>query len=249
MLTHTNIDRRDSVVVSKAPFTYESTMTIENSVLPAGSFIAVKVYVEESYKVPFRFHSIQTDGKVWLCDSTGKLACYWQTYEGTAEIAEGDRPFVSSLLYKENGVVAGFISCTHTVVSLIRHIVESNTEALLLPSNAFILIPQCHTAMISGCCRSFAIINQKGTEYKTKDVYITGNTNDMIHIDDNTISISNSPATISSRAPVNTVCSVVVGGTAYDVSDKSIIIKAAMLSNLRVVKEEGTIRLIGVLNA
>lgn len=259
MLTHTNIDRRDSVVVSKAPFTYESTLEINGAVLPAGSFVAVRVYVESGYRMPFRFHSVQPDGKVWLCDSDGQLVCYWQTYEGTEEIASTDSPYVSSLLFKANGVIAGFISCTHTVVSLIRNIVETTFEPLHLPANTFVLIPQCHVSMIEGCGRAFGIGSQDDeTVYTTSDIYISGGTNEMIILSGGTNSIqvnmTNDSERILEMAVPNGICNIALkddDGTkaTVDVIGKSIIIKAQPESNLRVVKEDGTIRFIGVLNA
>ena len=268
MLTHSNIDRRDSVVVSKAPFTYESTLTINGSVLPAGSFIAVSMYVQETDRVPFRLHSIHTDGKVWFCDATGKLTCYWQTYEETAEIDSADRPYVSSLLYNSNGVVSGLISCTHTVISLIRQVIEGNIENVYLPADAFVLIPQCHVATIAGAGRSFGISSQDDeTVYTTSNINIVGATtsyqDEDVADDDQkgfiivngtdqvslTVNICNQPEKIVKLAPVNRICYVVVSGNTHNVIEKSIIIKSDTLSNLRVVKANGTLRFIGVLNA
>lgn len=255
MLTHTNIDRRDSVVVSKAPFTYESTLELNGAILPAGSFVAIKVYVENGFRMPFRFHSIQPDGKLWLCDADGQLVCYWQTYEGTEEIASADRPYISSLLLKSDGVIAGFISCTHTVVSLIRNIVETTLEPLPLPVVAFVLIPQCHVAMIEGCGRSFGIGSQdQPTVYTTSDLYLSGGTNEMIILggtESIQVNVTNDSAQILAIAVPNGICNIKVDSElkAVDVIGKSLIIKAQPESNLRVVKEDGTLRFIGVLNA
>ena len=83
MLTHSNIDRRDSAVVSKAPFTYDSTLVLDTQDVPSGCVLSVKVYVEEAYRVPYRIHSIEQDGKVWFCDSAGKKAVYWQVFGST----------------------------------------------------------------------------------------------------------------------------------------------------------------------
>lgn len=259
MLQSFNIDRADSVSVSKAPFTYESTMMLGGSVIPAGSFVALKVYVDETYKVPFRLHSIDTDGRVWFCDANGAKAAYWKTYEGTYEITSADRPFISSLLYNQYGVIAGFISCTHTVLSLIRNIVESNIETVFLPDNAFVLIPQCHTAMIKGCCKAIGIGSQDDeTVYTTSDINITGSTNavqvERVVLREQTdesirISLSNSEDTLHKLAPDNGICVAIVGGGTYCCADSSIIIKSKALSNLRAVKQDNSIILRGVLNA
>jgi hypothetical protein len=255
MLSHSNIDRRDAVVVSKAPFTYESTLRFSDIYLPSGSFLSIKIYVEETYVVPFRLHSIQQDGKVWFCDATGKQAVYWQTYEET-ETKNGAQ-FISSLLYNTNGVVAGIIACLPVVVASVRNIIESSLEPFYFPANAFILIPQCHVATLAGTCRAFSfesknlpIINKVCDITLTVEPPVEDKAVVLLNsVNGCQISLSNTAATITKMAPLNGICYVIVNGEKYDCSKHSIVIKAAPLSDLRVIKDNETLWLRGVLNA
>jgi len=252
MLTHTNIDRSDAAQVSKAPFTYESTMLLDGNLIPSGSFVALKVYVYGSMSVPFRMHSIRQDGKVVFCDATGALAVYWQTYPQTEEIAPNDVPYVSSLLFDDRGIIAGSVTCTHTVMSVIRGIIDSNTETFFVPSDAFILIPQCHVAMLEGHARSFGISNQAAaTTYITSDLHLTCDNEMLISgsTDSLQLSLTNTADAIRAAAPTNGICGVVINGQTYCCADSSIILKSSICSNLRVIKENQSITLRGVLNA
>lgn len=267
MLIHSNIDRRDSVVVSKAPFTYESTMLINGTPIPAGSFLSLKVYVEESYKVPYRVHSITKDGKVWFCDATGRKAVYWQTYASTEEAAANQPKFVSSLLFNEYGVVSGHIACSYALISILRNIIVANNETVNVQADSCVLIPQCHVSMLGGSCRSFGLVSQnKAPEYRTTDLYITTDDTQVIlgdaeryaageqliiqQITDRVqINLTNTDQTIIKKAPVNGICSIIIDGETYNCEGKNLIIKAATLSDLRVARDDGQIVLRGVLNA
>ena len=261
MLIHSNIDRRDNVVVSKAPFTYESTLNLAGTIIPAGCFLSLKIYVEESYKVPFRVHSIAQDGKVWFCDHTGKKAVYWQTYINTEDITTNDSPFISSLLFNQYGVVAGHVACTYTVLDIIRNVIASTEETVFLPANALVLIPQCHVSMLSGAGRALGFVSQnKEPVYVTTDTNLvadnlqivfgsvdTGVTEDQLQLN-----LMNTPTLLQQKAEsgTNGICSIVIDGEdALDCKNKCLIIKAAPLSNLRVARDDGNIVLRGVLNA
>ena len=252
MLQHSNIDRADSVQVSKAPFTYESTLDMAGNLIPSGSFLSLKVYVEGVSRVPFRFHSIQPDGRVLICDSSGVIRAYWQTYATT----ESNTEYISSLIFNTNGIIAGHIACTQEVMSVIRHIVDTNTTAYLFPRNAFIFIPQCHISMLAGHGRAFEIISQNGDpNISTGDVHLViGSTASCViptvpAQDGISISLSNTEDTIREEAPKNGLCMIAVNGTTYCCADSSIIFKSKTLSNLRVLKEPGCITFKGVLDA
>ena len=252
MLQHSNIDRSDSVQVSKAPFTYESTLNMAGNLIPSGGFLSIKVYVEGISRVPFRFHSIQPDGKVLICDSAGVVRACWQTYATT----EAKTDYISSLLFNNNGIIAGHIACTQDVMSIIRHIVDTNTSAYFLPANAFIFIPQCHISMLEGKGRVFEISSQNtDVETRTGDVHLViGSTASCViptvpAPEGISVSLSNTKDTIQSEAPKNGLCMIAVNGTTYCCADSSIIFKAKTLSNLRVLKEQGCITFKGVLDA
>lgn len=254
MLTHSNIDRPDSKQVSKAPFTYTSTLRLGNNEIPTGSIISIKLYVEDSTKVPYRFYSIRPDGVVLFCDKTGTPLIQWQTFAETEtpQVRE-DLPYISSLLYNMNGVIAGHIVCTYDVISVIRGVIDSISEQLLIPADAFVLLPQCHIAMLKGQCKSFGLINNNETLYTTGNLNISVNTEAdcVLPVAGDTIcfNMANTAETIQKMAPKNGLCGIRIGDTTYCCADSNIILKAGVLSNLRVTKETKKLVLKGVRDA
>ena len=249
MIQHSNIDRADSVAVSPAPFTYTSTLKLGNVTIPAGSFLTLKVFASESFVMPYRFHSVRQDGKVMICDSRGSLVGYWPTFSET----EPDVEFISSVLVDMQGVLMGHIACTLQTVDLIRGVVNSSLDTVYLDPSAFVFLPQCHTAMLSGYGRSFGIQSQSSEmSYHTGDLKIAaddscvilGSTANPVNID-----LSNSKTRLEKLVEADGLCTLVVGGTPYSCIGKSIIIKAGVQSNLRVAMENNQIMLRGVLNA
>lgn len=262
-MIHYNIDRFDEWQVSKAPFTYESTMELAGDIIPAGSFISLKIYAEDLTRVPFRMHSIMQDGRVTFCDADGYVVAYWQTYENTRE-ASDKRRYISSLLVNENGIIAGHICCTQTVIAIIRNIVATNTETFFVPSDAFVLLPQCHIAMIGGIGRSFNVQNVDGSIKKlTGDLHIVATSadnpsNQMVLLNaEPSISIDalNTGIAIKKQSVDNGICTILVDGetvwshTQDEGRDTNLIIKAGILSNLRLSKENRSLTLTGVNNA
>ena len=251
MLSHTNINRTESASTSKAPFTFDSTMELAGSRIAAGDILSLKVYVDEYYQVPFHIHSITQDGRVVFCDKKGTPVAFWQTY---AETAKTDG-YVSGLLYNYNGVVAGHIVCKDSVVSLVRGIIAQTLDTVVIASNAFILMPQCHVAMLAGHCRSFCIDNQGSLEYHTRSITLTANPNEYAvpilanNTSDIILSISDTAAQLQKQAPLNGICYVEINGQTRSCKDSSIIIKPSMLSNLRVVKQGDSLTFKGVKDA
>lgn len=249
MRDNLNIDRFDSLNTSPAPFTYESTCKLGDITLPTGSFISLKVYTEKAYRVPYRIHSIQPDGRINFSDSTGRICIYWQTY-ATTDALMADSLYVSSLLFSSNHIIAGHVCCTRTAMDLIRSVIDGLRDTLVLPANAFVLIPQCHIPMLSGVGR---VISVDGT-YLTGDVILTP------HEDAQTcagvltsytketlsVALTNTVEQLEAAADSNTLCRIISGSTVYNCAGKNIIIKASMTSNLRVVRADGKITLKGV---
>lgn len=256
MLTHSNIDRSNSVEVSPAPFTYDSTRSLNGVEITPGSFISFKVYITETLRAPVRLHSITPDGYVNICDSTGRVFAAWMIYPTTEASTDQSGPYVSSLLFDLHQVIAGHVCCTREVIDSIRNVMLTLTAPLILPANAFVLIPQCHVPMMAGQARSFLV----------NDTYITSDLN--IHafpeneaatstvgvITDYsgevlTVSLVNTVEEVCKALSYNTLCSIVVNGSTINCIDKDIIIKATLTSNLRVLKESGTLMLQGAADA
>ena len=220
MLIHSNVDRTASAAVSKAPFTFDSTLELAGARIPEDAILSIKVYVEENALAPFRIHSITTDGRVVFCDANGIPVLFWQTYEETDALESG---LVSSLLYNYNGVIAGHIVCKDTVIYLIRSLVASTTTSIPVSANAFVLIPQCHVAMLSGCCRSICINSLGNEEYHTGNITLTvaatqeDEPSVLMQTDtqDCILSISDSFESVCKQYHSNGICGVEVSGTTY----------------------------------
>jgi hypothetical protein len=247
MLNHTNIDRSNSMEISPAPFTYTSTRLLGTVQLPADAFISVRVYAEDNYRIPYRIHSVEPGGRINFCDSTGQIRLYWQTYADTEALTAASGPYVSSLLFNMNRVIAGHICCTRQALDLIRGVINSLSQTLLLPADAFVLIPQCHIPMMGGFCRAIAV----NGVYSTSDIHIQGSTESVItnYNDALSVSLINTQAQLNDNATGNTLCYIVVNGSTVDCKGKSIIMKSSMLSNLRVGQEDGKVTLKGVTDA
>lgn len=251
MLSHTNVNRTESASISKAPFTFDSTLDLAGSRIAAGDILSLKVYVDEYYQVPFHMHSITQDGRVVFCDKKGTPVLFWQTYAET----EKNDGYISGLLYNYNGVIAGHIVCKDSVVSLIRGVMAQTLDTVIVASNAFILMPQCHVAMLAGHCRSFCIDNQGELEYHTRPMTLSVEANEYAvpilaqGTPEVILGISNTADQIRGQAPLNGICSIEINGQTRSCIDSSIIIKPSMLSNLRVVKQGDSLTFKGVKDA
>lgn len=261
MLTHNNVDRSAEVQTSPAPFIYGSTCKLGGITLPSNSFISLKLYVEDFNRVPYRIHSLHPDGKLYFCDATGQPRLYWPTFKTSLAVREDDEehPYISSLLFNMNRVVGGHVCCTRAAMDLIRGVFSGITAPLYVEADAFVCIPQCHIAMMSGQGRSIGIISGGTTNFMTSDVTIqpdedpNDNSGVVTGITGSTVNISLSTAidSLQADARANHLCTVQVQGytNAFNCIDKSIIIKAGGTSNLRVVQDGDKIILRGVLNA
>jgi len=251
MLNHNNIDRQDSADISPAPFTYNSTMRIGDVVFPAGSFLTLKVNVGPNNLMPFRFHSVQRDGKVVICDRRGSLVGYWQTFR----LTDANVAYVSSVLLDMDGALMGHIACTVQAVNLMSSIAANTLETIFLDADAFEFLPQCHIAMLDGFAKTIGIQSQNNDmEYHTGDLHLDmSNSEDhCVWMGDNgdiPVNLTNTKATLEDRSTRNGICYLVVNDATYSCAGHNIILKAAMESNLRVVLEDNKIVLRGVLNA
>ena len=258
MLNHFNIDRSNSVETSPAPFTYTSSMKIGSVTLPADAFISIRIYVEGEYKVPYRLHSIQPDGRINLCDATGQIRAHWQLYPVTEPLSDQTGPYVSSLLFNNYNMIAGHICCTRATIDVLWSIIESSQSALMLPADAFVLIPQCHIPMLKGQARSISI---NGT-YMTSDIVLKseaaeGTDGVITNINGGTVQISltNTATEIEQESSYNTLCKISIKNkndieiTGYTCDAMDIIIKAAIESNLRITREDGKIVFKGAADA
>jgi len=258
MLTHTNIERSNSQNESKAPFTFESTMLVNGMRVPQGGFLSIKVYVDSDYTLPVHIHCIRQDGTVVFADARGADVALWKTKAKTDEGAE----YVTDFLYTDYGVIAGSIACTIQTLEIFRGAIAQRTSDYYLAAGSFILIPQCHIAMMKGSAKAIKISDT----YFTSDVTLHGFTPSVIPEGEEdkmklpvvdwrgaAADIVNKLDTVLDRQQKNGICSIVVNGTTTACDGKRLIIKSKMTpeyaSNLRVVRDGNQIILRGVKDA
>lgn len=252
MLTHLNIEIPNSQKESKAPFTFESTLEINGQKMPQGSFLSVKVYVDGSVVLPVRLYCIRQSGEVVFCDNRGTIVALWKTHP----VTDKGIKFVTSVLVNENGVLSGPIACTKQAVDIIRGVINSRSSDFYLPSNAFVLIPQCHVAMMPGSVKAISVTDRSGIKHTfTSDIELDpiGGEEDhtaMIYGNGKSYNLRNTYDAVIARTKKNGICNIVIDGSTVDCSKSRLIIKAEMTpdraSNLRVVQEQGKLVLKGV---
>lgn len=256
MLTHYNIERSNSQKESKAPFTFESTLDINGQNMPQGSFLSIKVYVDGSFALPIRFYSLRQTGELVLCDNNGAIVAMWKTHPITDE----DTKWITSALVNENGVLAGTIAATTQALDILRGVINSRTSDFFFPSNAFVLMPQCHVAMLAGSAKAIVVTDREGTKHAfTSDITIqpTAGEDDpeamVFYIGEKSYNLRNSYSTVLKRLKHNGICNIVINGSTVDCSQSKLIIKAKMTteeaSNLRVIHDQNSLILKGVKDA
>ena len=263
MLRHSNIERSNSQLESKAPFTFESTLLVNGMQIPHGGFLSIKVYVDSTVALPVRIYCIRQNGDVVFCDRSGSIVAIWKT----KPLTQIGITYVTDFLVTEYGVIAGSIACTVQALEIFRGVIDSGTSDFYLPADAFVLIPQCHIAMMSGAVKSIQIEDKDGAVHTfTEDITITGYTPaSVLQDEEDTLresvvvwngtgaDIKNKYETVLARQQKNGICSIIVNGSTTACDGKRLIIKARMTpqdaSNLRVVHSGNQLILRGVKDA
>lgn len=254
MITH-NIDITDRQKQSKAPFSYESTLklpdgTMFSGVFPGG-FISVKIYVDEKVSIPVRMDCLTADKKVLFRDRNGNTVAYWQLYEDTEQL-----PYVSSVLLNDNGIISGHVVCTPETVNVLCGVMRDLTQNLYLDADAFILIPQCHVATLRGSSRSFGFRHDGQLEIRTSDIELLPAPSlepgdgavwrKTIDASNLSFNLKNTSAWDAANTTPDSVSQVIVNGSTYWTGNTSLLLKAGVQSNLRLVQQKKTITLRGV---
>ena len=254
MLTHFNIELPNSQKESKAPFTFNSTLELDGQIIPQGSFISIKIYVTGAENLPVRLYCIRQNGDVVFCDNRGSLVALWKL----RAITESDIKWVTGLLVNESGVIAGSIACTKQVVDLFHSVVNKHASDFYFPPNAFILLPQCHVAMLQGAAKAITVTDLKGIKHTfTGDIALkplSGPDDDtVIFYSNSSFGLKNTYETVLARQQSNGICFITVNGRTVDCRNRRLIIKAKMTaadaSNLRVIREKDCLVLKGVKDA
>ena len=258
MLSHTNIERNNSQQESKAPFTFESTLTVAGQRIPQGGFLSVKVYVDSNIILPVRIYCVRQNGEVVFCDKTGTVVALWKT----CELTDPDIDYVTDLLFTEEGAIAGSIACTVPTLDIFRSLVTERTSDYFLPADAFVLIPQCHIAMMGGASKTIHVTDKEGEVHVfTSDITIQNfpepedydDSEDMVVWRGYSANLKNTYDAVINRQPTNKICSIVIDGSTTWCDGKKLLIKAKMdsesASNLRIVHENGQLVMRGVNNA
>lgn len=253
MITH-NMDITDRQKESKSPFAYESTLKLPDGVMFSGEFpggfLSIKVYVNEKTALPVRMDCLTPDKKVWFRDRNGNSVAYWQLYADTEQL-----PFVSSVLLNSNGVISGQIVCRPETVDVLCGVMTGLTQNLYLDPDAFILMPQCNVATLLGASRSFGFRNDGQLTIRTADTTLlpayTGTPGDGAvwkHVNDNKLrfDLKNTAAWDESNTTPDSISQVIVNGSTYWTGNTSLLLKAGIQSNLRLIQQRKNITLRGV---
>lgn len=259
MLSHTNIERENSQLESKAPFTFESTMLVDGQKVPQGGFLSIKVYVDSDVILPVRIYCVRQNGDIVFCDKTGTIVAIWKTYS----LTDPNLDYVTSLLFTEDGVIAGSVACTVQTLDIFRSLIYERNSDFFIPADAFVLIPQCHVAMMKGASKVIRVTDRNREDHVfTSDLTILNfpkpeeydADEDMVVWEGYAANLKNRYSTVVARQQPNRICGILIdGSTAVPCDGKKLIIKAKMdsegASNLRVVHDKGQLVLRGVKNA
>lgn len=255
MLTMTNnLDRTDEASISNWPFTYESTLDTGNGILPADSFLAVTVNVDETVELPCRFKGITDDGYLVICDAGGNDVCKGKLFDQTAAGSE----MCSFFLYNQYNVLTGAVFCKPDVPQKLFALSKYANRLHYFGASAFVLLPQCHMQSVVGNVRAFGI----NGNYRTADTQLRcslsvpedpGTQGFNIVPDGNLVNgIAFSVFNIEPFTR-NKWCEITVWDngsvTTYKVADHHLILKSSMTSNLRVTDTDAMILLKGVQDA
>lgn len=258
-----NLDRTDEGAISNWPFTYGSSLDTGDGVLSADSFLSVSINVDSSVALPCRFKGVSMDGRLIICDASGREICSGRVFARTRQLPNQDPDEISSFfLYDQYGILKGFICCKTDVCLRLYSIAEHAGDMHYFDDGAFVLLPQCHIQSMHGVAKSFGVsgsyttadTNIRCSALEGSTVHVSGatfadarrcwNVTPEKHASAHSFSVFNVEALSD-----NTWCRVVVGGGTYNVSGKNLLIKSGITSNLRVTMTDASIILKGVLDA
>ena len=236
-----NVDRNSSIEQTKAPFTYDSTLSYGDTVLSVNDFVSIKITVTSSHVPPVHIARLTQNKELIFSDSRGTDVGYVQLYDTT----ETDS-LVSSVILSPTHIVAGHIVCSKNTINQLLGLLSRTSETVYFGSSAFVLLPQCHVAMLTGTCRSIRL----GDVYTTANaaVHFKGSVYGKAPSSSNryTLTINTVNSWDNLALPRNNICVLTVGSTNYWVGGCHLLFKHGVLSNLRVIHADNSIMLKGV---
>lgn len=247
MIMHSNIDKTDAALTTKAPFMGHCKCMLGNVPLSANSILSVKIYLTEGMTPPARISKI-TKNDMTFTDAVG-------SFIGTIEFPAGnvqptaDYPYVSACIQNENGVITGHITMQPYAVKELKDAAVASGGTINTEANDFMLLPQCHAASFVGGVRAFKI----GSEYITTNTRISLMQPLILH--DGVNSKTKHIHLLKKFTPQGKTHGIRLVSVVDSVSEEEfenidhVLISVEKLSNMRVTMQDGTVVLKGVLDA
>lgn len=246
MLLHSNIDKQDASQNTKAPFEFESTMTVANVVLPLDSFSSAQIRCIEGIQPPAHISRV-----------SGTTDTVIVTIADTNDIVIGHCSYSAESLYAlvktSDGIPRGLLGISSDAFNILKNILKQTSFSINVDRNAFVFLPQCHVATMDGMCR---IVRINDIPVSTVDIGKDPESS-LVHLEEihrGTESPWAYRYSLYDNGPLKIVSlpkgiqTVVVNNKEFSAIGKHLLIKAGKTSNLRVLTDSA-ITLKGVTDA
>lgn len=253
MAINTNIAIEDASYNTHAPFTWESTMTVNGFTLSYKDFLSFIIYCRPGIVPPVHICSVRPSEKVrpgsytsyysvCIADSSNTEIGYFDVYSSAA----GDK-MRESIIYNKNDIQIGHVYLSGNAMNAFMPVQPG--AMYRVDPDAFVLLPTCHVPYPR---RLAECIEINGKKFYT-DVRITFKPTVHVEI----------PPDFSRSYPLNigvaslytdpddmdgftTLCIRHRGAESiYDVAGKHLMIKSTIASNVRVISDSGSITITG----
>lgn len=255
-----NIDKHDAAYNTNAPFEYNCPLKLGGISIPPAGFLSIKIYCTEDMRPPVRLSSVTTnaDGtaNVEFSDADSRIIGYWKASPidaGSVYITGGLPDYVSDFICTEHGVITGHVYCQKDIPSMLVSAAKSGNGEVTSDSQDFVLLPQCHTMTLNGAMRAISVNGidhtgdvrlQAGKYLKDASVgnNVAPNCIGKYSRDTEEAEVHDGVTRLAVRKIINNQDHV----STYDAAGKHLIIKAGIVSNIRVLKDSGVLVLKGV---
>lgn len=249
MLMHNNIDRSDAAVNTRYPFCWHCKLQACGTILPDSAFTTIKLYPDETKKLPCKLLSIDADGNAVFSDADGIPVGTWKMTLKPSSASE----YLTGMVYNENNVIVGHLRFRRDIPGMLLAAARLSGGKFTTAYDDFVLLPQCHVLLPSGQARAIRL----GNTVTTANVSLyTGAYMEAVNSEDDEDTKADGVLSYSlmrdfdpsKDAATNGICKLIVGGTTTWIGGRHLLIKPAKLSNLR-VETSGSIAFKGVKDA
>lgn len=259
-----NIDVNDALYNTNAPFDYTCRLSLGGEqTLPYGSFLSIKIYCDSDVTPPVRLSGItanSTSVDLVFSDSTNtKVGAAIIQYADTPTVLGADSAFISSFIRNDIGDISGHVAISPEAIGAL-YIAAHRTGGTFKPDYGdFVLLPQCLYPVHRPRTRVISIngITSRCNICLCPGTYVALDTEYTPYEKERTLQISLAGPPDEEK-PKGSFTALKIThkdekGTEIDTDWKTInegpvMIRASMLSNLRVINTSAGIELKGVLD-